>query len=108
MVFRTRFSCRLIANSIYNPIDDSVEIVYVFEEVAKARKEKKKSEYQAYYTFDRIIGKDENFLKTVEYAKRFRTANPQYLLWAKAVPGKKCLHKLFIITAKEVTARFWL
>ncbi len=89
MVFRTRFSCRLIANSIYNPIDDSVEIVYVFEEVAKARKEKKKSEYQAYYTFDRIIGKDENFLKTVEYAKKISDSKSTILIMGESGTGKE-------------------
>jgi PAS domain S-box-containing protein len=68
--FRKRFPCRLIANPIYNSIDDSIEIVYVFEEIKRERKEKRKSEYQAYYTFDKIIGKDENFLKIVEYAKK--------------------------------------
>jgi transcriptional regulator with PAS, ATPase and Fis domain len=63
--------------------------VYVFEEVAKARKEKKKSEYQAYYTFDRIIGKDENFLKTVEYAKKISDSKSTILIMGESGTGKE-------------------
>ena len=35
IVFRNRLSCRLIANPIYNSVDDSVEIVYALEEIKK-------------------------------------------------------------------------
>jgi PAS domain S-box-containing protein len=87
--FRKRFPCRLIANPIYNSIDDSIEIVYVFEEIKRERKEKRKSEYQAYYTFDKIIGKDENFLKIVEYAKKIADSKSTILIMGESGTGKE-------------------
>ena len=87
--FRKRFPCRLIANPIYNSIDDSIEIVYVFEEIKRERKEKRKSEYQAYYTFDKIIGKDESFLKIVEYAKKIADSKSTILIMGESGTGKE-------------------
>jgi PAS domain S-box-containing protein len=86
---RRRFPCRLIANPIYNSIDDSVEIVYVFEENKGEKKEKRKNEYQAYYTFDKIIGKDENFLKIVEYAKKISDSKSTILIMGESGTGKE-------------------
>jgi PAS domain S-box-containing protein len=87
--FRKRFPCRLIANPIYNSIDDSIEIVYVFEEIKREKKEKRKSEYQAYYTFDKIIGKDESFLKIVEYAKKIADSKSTILIMGESGTGKE-------------------
>lgn len=84
-----RFPCRLIANPIYNSIDDSVEIVFVFEEIKREKTGKKKSEYQAYYTFDKIIGKDENFLKIVEYAKKISDSKSTILIMGESGTGKE-------------------
>ncbi|HPX70028.1 MAG TPA: sigma 54-interacting transcriptional regulator [Bacillota bacterium] len=89
IVFRNRLSCRLIANPIYNSVDDSVEIVYALEEIKKEKRDKKKSEYQAYYTFDKIIGKDENFLKIVEYAKKISDSKSTILIMGESGTGKE-------------------
>ena len=89
IALRNRFPCRLIANPIYNSIDDCVEIAYVFEEVKKVGKGKKRSEYQAYYTFDKIIGKDENFIKTVEYAKKISDSKSTILIMGESGTGKE-------------------
>ncbi|HOR86555.1 MAG TPA: sigma-54-dependent Fis family transcriptional regulator [Bacillota bacterium] len=86
---KNRFSCRLIANPIYNSVDDDVEIVYVFERIEKEKKERKKNEYQAYYTFDKIIGKDENFLKIVEYAKKISDGKSTILIMGESGTGKE-------------------
>jgi PAS domain S-box-containing protein len=75
-------NCHLTANPIYNPIDNSVEIVYVFEEIKKVKK-------QAYYTFDKIIGKDENFLNLVHYAKKIADSKSTILILGESGTGKE-------------------
>lgn len=89
VAFRKRFFCHLTANPIYNSVDDSVEIVYVFEEIKMEKSEKKKSDYQAYYTFDKIIGKDENFLKIVDYAKKIADSKSTILIMGESGTGKE-------------------
>ncbi len=78
----TDVNCHLTVNPIYNPVDNSVEIVYVFEEIKKVKK-------QAHYTFDRIIGKDENFLKIVHYAKRIADSKSTILILGESGTGKE-------------------
>ncbi|WHH58656.1 sigma-54-dependent Fis family transcriptional regulator [Petroclostridium sp. X23] len=86
MTLRSRFPCRLIANTVYNPEDDNIEIVHVFEEAQKA---KKKNEYQAYYTFDKIIGENENFLKIIQYAKKIADSKSTILILGESGTGKE-------------------
>ncbi len=80
--FYKTFHCHLTANPIYNPVDDSIEIVYVFEEIKKANK-------QAYYTFDKIIGEDKNFLKIVQYAKKISDSKSTILILGESGTGKE-------------------
>ncbi|TCO71829.1 sigma-54-dependent Fis family transcriptional regulator [Marinisporobacter balticus] len=75
-------NCHLTANPIYNPIDDSVEIIYVFEKIKKVEK-------QAFYTFDKIIGKNENFLKIVQYAKKIADSKSTILILGESGTGKE-------------------
>jgi transcriptional regulator of acetoin/glycerol metabolism len=75
-------SCQMTTNPIYNSIDNSVEIVYVFEEI-------KRIERQAYYTFDKIFGKDENFLKIVHYAKKIADSKSTILILGESGTGKE-------------------
>lgn len=78
--------CYMTADPIYDPQNDSIEFVYVFEE---AKRIKKKSEYRAYYTFDRIIGQDENFLKTIQYAKKIANSKSTILITGESGTGKE-------------------
>lgn len=87
IALRNRFPCHLTTKPIYNPQDDSIEIVYVFKEFKKVRKTK--SEYQAYYTFDKIIGEDENFNKTVQYAKKIANSKSTILILGESGTGKE-------------------
>ncbi len=84
---RNRFLCTLTANPIYNPQDDSIEIVYVFEEAKKQKK--KKSESEAYYTFDKIIGRDASFLRTIQYAKKIANSKSTILIMGESGTGKE-------------------
>lgn len=72
----------LSVNPIYNPVDNSVEIVYVFEEIKKVKK-------QAYYTFDKIVGRNENFLKIVHYAKKIADSKSTILILGESGTGKE-------------------
>lgn len=84
---RNKFPCHLTANPIYNPQDDDIEIVYIFKEIKKPRV--KKSECQAYYTFDKIIGEDKNFSKVVQYAKKIANSKSTILILGESGTGKE-------------------
>jgi transcriptional regulator of acetoin/glycerol metabolism len=74
--------CHLTANPIYNPVGDNVEIVYIFEAIKETKK-------HAYYTFDKIIGKDENFLNIVGYAKKIANSKSTILILGESGTGKE-------------------
>ncbi len=86
IALRNKFQCQLTASSIYNSEDDAIEIVYVLEEI---KKRKKKNDGQAYYTFDKIIGEDENFIKIVEYAKKIANSKSTILIMGESGTGKE-------------------
>jgi transcriptional regulator of acetoin/glycerol metabolism len=75
-------SCHITTNPIYNSEGDNVEIVYIFETIKETKK-------QAYYTFDKIIGKDENFLNIVGYAKKIANSKSTILILGESGTGKE-------------------
>lgn len=82
LALRNRFPCRVTVNPIYNPVDDSIEIVYIIEEI-------KKFKNQAYYTFDKIVGQDKNFLEIVQYAKKIADSKSTILILGESGTGKE-------------------
>ena len=72
----------LTAHPIYNPVDDSIEIVYVFEKV-------KNNCRQALYTFNQIIGKNENFISVLQYAKKISNSKSTILILGESGTGKE-------------------
>ena len=83
---RGSFPCHMIASPIYNPQDDSIEIVYVLDE---KKLNKLKKEFQPYYTFDKIIGEDINFIKAINYAKKIANSRSTILLQGESGSGKE-------------------
>ncbi|SHJ43445.1 PAS domain S-box-containing protein [Geosporobacter subterraneus DSM 17957] len=76
------------------PIFDSEgilrEITYVFKEVKRARKLATKIiGRQAIYTFDKIIGKNERFIQTIEYAKKIADSKSTILIMGESGTGKE-------------------
>ncbi len=69
------------ASSIYNPIDNSVDIISVFEKVKAPRKE-------VFFTFDQIIGQDPNFEKIVTYSKKIANSKSAVLIMGETGTGK--------------------
>ncbi len=66
------------------------DIVYVFNEIKKVRKLANKiMGNQAIYTFDKIIGKEKGFLKTIEYAKKIADSKSTILIMGESGTGKE-------------------
>ncbi len=80
----------LSAYPMYNSNEDIVEIVFVLEELKKVRKLAGKIMYgQAYYTFDKIISANENFVKIVDYAKKIADSKSTVLIMGESGTGKE-------------------
>ncbi|MBC3797834.1 sigma-54-dependent Fis family transcriptional regulator [Acetobacterium tundrae] len=83
---RNHFPCLMTASPIYNPQDDSIEIVFVLKE---DQTKINKRHYQPYYTFDKIMGKDKNFVSTIEYAKKISNNRSTILILGESGCGKE-------------------
>lgn len=82
-----KHSCfAMTASPIYNPQDDSIEIVFVLKE---DKSKTNKRQYQPYYTFDKIMGKDQNFVNTMEYAKKISNNRSTILISGESGCGKE-------------------
>lgn len=83
---RNRFPCQMTASPIYNPQEDSIEIVFVLKEDLSNKAGKI---LQPYYTFDKIIGKDKHFVSTIEYAKKIANNRSTILILGESGCGKE-------------------
>jgi len=83
---RNHFHCQMTASPIYNPQDDSIEIVFVLKE-DQSRKIQKCE--QPYYTFDKIMGQDSQFVSTIEYAKKIANNRSTILILGESGCGKE-------------------
>lgn len=79
--------------STYPHLDDDGnlrDITFVFKEVKKIRKLANKiMGRRAIYTFDKIIGKDDNFLRIVDYAKKIADSKSNILIMGESGTGKE-------------------
>ncbi len=76
------------------PINDESgrmsNLILVFKEVKKARKlADKLMGRHAIYTFDKIIGRDENFLRVIEFAKKVADSRSNVLIMGESGTGKE-------------------
>ncbi|MFZ5352451.1 MAG: sigma-54-dependent Fis family transcriptional regulator [Bacillota bacterium] len=75
---------------IYSAEKQIVEIIHIFYELKKSRKLAGKIlSGQAIYTFDKIIGKNEGFIKTIEYAKKIADSSSTILITGESGTGKE-------------------
>ncbi|AZV57333.1 sigma 54-interacting transcriptional regulator [Clostridium sp. AWRP] len=87
VALRNKIQYQVTTSSIYNCDDgNNIEIVYVFE---KLKKVNKKNNGQAYYTFGKIMGQDENFTKVVNYAKKISDSKSTILIMGESGTGKE-------------------
>ncbi|MDF2890567.1 MAG: aorR [Clostridia bacterium] len=85
---KTQFT--LTAYPIYNAEREIIEIIHIFYELKKSRKLAGKIlSGQAIYTFDKIIGKNEGFLKTIEYAMKIADSSSTILITGESGTGKE-------------------
>ncbi|MGE5627868.1 MAG: sigma-54-dependent Fis family transcriptional regulator [Solirubrobacterales bacterium] len=85
-----KIQVNLCAYAIYDSIGNIVEIISVFEEIKKIRKLAGKfMSGQATYTFDKIIGKNENFLRVIDYAKKIADSKSTILIMGESGTGKE-------------------
>ncbi len=67
-----------------------VNIVFVFKEIKKVRKLVNKiMGHQAVYTFDNILGKDEKFVRIIDYAKKIADSRSNVLIMGESGTGKE-------------------
>ncbi len=65
-------------------------IVFVFKEVKKIRKLANRiMGRQAIYTFDKIVGRDKNFLQVVEFARKVADSGSNILIMGESGTGKE-------------------
>lgn len=77
--------------SAYPHLDgQKMNIVFVFREVKKVRKLAKNiMGHQAVYTFDKIIGNDDNFVRIIDYAKKISDSSSNVLIMGESGTGKE-------------------
>lgn len=70
-------------------MDDSI-IIVVLKKIKKERKlEEKRLKSRAIYTFDKIIGKNKNFLNIIEYSKKIASSKSTILITGESGTGKE-------------------
>lgn len=87
---KNKLQFSLSAYPIIDREENLREIICVFKEVKKVRKLANKiMGRQAIYTFDKIIGKNERFLQTIEYAKKIADSKSTILILGESGTGKE-------------------
>lgn len=87
---RNKIQFTLSTYPILDQKNEIRDIVLIFKEVKKTRKLANKiMARQAVYTFDKIIGEDKNFLKTIEFAKKVADSKSTILILGESGTGKE-------------------
>ncbi|SES95629.1 PAS domain S-box-containing protein [Natronincola peptidivorans] len=85
-----KIHCALNAYPILGPNNNPQGIVCTIKEQKKARKPANKNAgKQAFYTFEKIIGKSERFLQILEYAKKISNSPSTVLITGESGTGKE-------------------
>jgi PAS domain S-box-containing protein len=100
---KNRFLCQMTASPIYNPQDDSIEIVFVLKE---EKNSKKQTAIAPFYTFDKIKGEEINFRRTVEYAKKIAGNRSTILIMGESGTGKEVFAQSIHNFSKRVDGPF--
>lgn len=80
----------LSAYPLFGPSGEVLDIVYIFSEFKKERKLANRiMGRQAIYTFDKIIGENEEFKKTIEFSKKVADSKSTILITGESGTGKE-------------------
>lgn len=87
---KNRQQFNLVAHPIKDGRGNVTNIVLSFKEVKKQRKlADKLMGRHAIYTFDKIVGRDENFMKIVDFAKKVADSRSNILIMGDSGTGKE-------------------
>lgn len=87
---KNRLQLNLRAYLIKNQNNENPNIILMFNEVKKQRKLVNEiMGRQAIYTFDKIVGQDENFLSAVNFAKKVADSRSNILILGESGTGKE-------------------
>lgn len=87
---KNKLQYNLSVYPVYNSKMQIVEATYVFNEIKKGRKlAGRLLSSRAIYTFDKIVGKSQNFLKVIEYAKKISDSKSTIMLTGESGTGKE-------------------
>ncbi|MEY8304618.1 sigma-54 interaction domain-containing protein [Anaerosalibacter bizertensis] len=85
-----RLKLNLSAYPIYDSKERIVEITCIFNEVKKPRKlANRLIKSQAIYTFDKIIGKNQNFIDIINYSKQIADSRSNVIIVGDSGTGKE-------------------
>jgi len=87
---KNRVQLNLTTSPIKNHYNEVTSIILLFNEVKKTRKSIYNiMESHAIYTFDKIVGKDENFLHVINFAKKISDSRSNILIMGDSGTGKE-------------------
>lgn len=87
---KNRLQLNLSTYGILDNKQNLRDIIFVFKEVKKIRKLANKiMGRHAIYTFEKIIGKNQNFLRAVEFAKKIANSRSNILIMGESGTGKE-------------------
>ncbi|SHJ63315.1 regulatory protein, Fis family [Paramaledivibacter caminithermalis DSM 15212] len=87
---RNKLQFNLSAYPLYDNKQNLRNVILVFKEIKKVRKLANKiMGRQAIYTFDKIIGRNKEFLQTMEFAKKIADSKSTILIMGESGTGKE-------------------
>lgn len=87
---RNILQLNLTVYPVKNQNNETTNIILVFDEVKKQRKSIDSIiGRHAIYTFDKIVGKDENFLQVINFAKKISDSRSNILIMGESGTGKE-------------------
>lgn len=87
---KNKLQFNLCTYPIFDKRENLVNIIYIFKEITKGRKLADKiMGHNAIYTFDKIVGKDENFLRVINFAKKIAHSKSNVLIMGESGTGKE-------------------
>lgn len=87
---RNILQLNLTVYPVKNQNNETTNIILVFDEVKKQRKSMDSiMGRHAIYTFDKIVGKDENFLQVINFAKKISDSRSNILIMGESGTGKE-------------------
>ncbi|MEL7648250.1 MAG: sigma 54-interacting transcriptional regulator [Sedimentibacter sp.] len=87
---KNRIQLNLAAYPVKNKNRETINVILLFSEVKKHRKSADSiAGRHAIYTFDKIVGKDKDFLQVIDFAKKISNSRSNILIMGESGTGKE-------------------